>query len=617
MRYVLSRYAQDYLPIEDYGIIGDLQTVALVGRNGSIDWCCIPSFDAPSVFGALLDSKKGGFFRIAPPDHLSMDYKQHYLPESNILLTRFFTVDGVGEVTDYMPVSTSKNLSLMHHIIRRVHVVQGSLPFEMTCKPAFNYARDPHIVHMVGDGAVFESPQLSLSLSSTVPMEPDEEGGVHASFVLEAGQTIFFLLQSSVAFVDVPAIHSNEEFQENFLETLHYWQSWISQCRYQGRWREHVHRSALALKLLTYAPTGAIVAAATTSLPEGLGGVRNWDYRFTWLRDASLTLNSLLVLGFSEEADAFMHWVESRCHEMEPNGSLQPMYTIHGGHDMEEHILDHLEGYRQSKPVRIGNGAFNQLQLDIYGELLDAVYTFDGQDSKDLSYDLWMHIYRLLDWLGNNWNRRDEGIWEVRGGTQNFVHSRVMCWVAFDRALRISRARGFPAPRDKWTNCSAEIYTDVMRHGWNDEKKCFVQHYETDEVDASALLIALTKFVGPTDPRMLHTVNRIMRKLMREPHVYRYIPERAANDGVGGPEGTFSFCSFLLVDVLSRAGRLDEARLLLEQMLTYANHVGLYAEEIGLTGESLGNFPQAFTHLSMISACYNLDQALNRAQYRY
>jgi len=599
------------LPIEDYGLIGDLYTVALVGKNGSIDWCCIPNFDSPSVFGAILDSAKGGFFRIAPLENAGIDLKQMYLPSTNILITRFLSHAGVSEITDFMPIKHTGTALNQHHLVRAVHVARGSFSFEMTCQPAFNYARDAHTVHLSHDGVVFESGNLTLALSSSVPLEEDGRGVVHAQFTLHEGQWAYFFLESSSDRGIVPHQPTQAEYEDSFLATERYWHNWLSQCRYQGRWREMVQRSALALKLLTYAPTGAIVAAPTASLPEGIGGVRNWDYRFTWLRDSAFTLNSLLLLGFSQEAEAFMNWLMGRVVELEAGGSLQPMYTIHGGHDMTEIVLDHLEGYRQSRPVRIGNGAYTQQQLDVYGEVMDALSIYNHY--KDMSHTGWLHVCQQLDWLSKNWQSTDEGIWEVRGGDQHFVHSRVMSWVAFDRALRIARDRGFPAPEDAWTTIRAQIYNEIMDKGWSEEKQSFVQYYGGDAIDASALLISLTKFTGAADPRMLSTIDRIQRELTRPPHVYRYNVELAASDGLAGEEGTFSICSFWLVEALARAGRVEEAELALEQMLTYANHVGLYAEEIGPGGEALGNFPQAFTHLSLIEACYSVDQALNQA----
>lgn len=599
-----------YLPIEDYAVIGDLHTVALVGKNGSIDWCCIPRFDSPSVFGAILDADKGGYWRISPPEQPGVSRKQLYLPETNILITRFLTVDGVGEITDFMPLKRRDSAHHQHHIIRSVKVVRGTLSFEMVCRPAFNYARDSHQTFVSKEGAVFNSDTLCLGLASGVPVEEDGQGGVHATFTLHAGHTVNFILESAKDNDLRPERLSHVKYQELFQDTVNYWRNWISQCKYHGRWREVVLRSALVLKLMTYEPTGAIVAAATTSLPETIGGSRNWDYRFTWLRDASFTLYSLLTLGFTEEAKAFMGWLDARCHELDPNGTLQPMYGITGEHDLTEHILDNLSGYRDSKPVRIGNAAYKQNQLDVYGEVMDAVYIYNRYDT--ISYDLWQNLRRLLEWLGDHWQEPDEGIWEVRGGPKRFVHSRLMSWVAFDRALRLTRHRGLPAPMGVWMQKSAEIYEQIMQEGWDPKVHSFVQYYGSSAIDASSLLMVLTNFAGPTDPRIVDTIDRIQRQLTSDSLVHRYNPEKAAADGLGSVEGTFSACSFWLAEALARAGRLDESRLMLEKMFTYSNHVGLYSEEIGLTGEALGNYPQAFTHLSLITACYNIDQMLNR-----
>ncbi len=606
-----SRQSSSYLPIEDYAIIGDLHTVALVGKNGSIDWCCIPRFDSPSVFGAILDAQKGGYFRIAPPETPGMGNKQLYLPETNILITRFLTVDGVGEITDFMPIKQVGSPHHQHYIIRSVAVVRGSLPFEMVCRPAFNYARDAHDIRLSKEGAIFLSDSLCLGLATSVPLEEDGQGGVRAHFTLHAHQSVHFILESARNNDLAPQRLSHEEYQKLFHRTITYWRNWLSQCAYHGRWREVVQRSALVLKLLTYAPTGAIVAAATTSLPETIGGARNWDYRYTWLRDASFTLYSLLTLGFTEEAQAFMGWLDARCHELGENGTLQPMYGIDGEHDLAEYTLDHLEGYRQSRPVRIGNGAYKQKQLDIYGEMMDSVYIYNRHSR--ISYDLWQNLRRLLEWLSDHWQEPDEGIWEVRGGPKRFVHSRLMSWVAFDRALRLVRHRGLPAPMADWMQKSAEIYEQIMHAGWSEEKQSFVQYYGSDAIDASSLLMVLMNFAGPSDPRILSTIKRIQRELTSDSLVHRYDPKKAAADGLGSVEGTFSACSFWLAENLARAGKLDEARLILEKMLTYSNHVSLFAEEIGPTGEALGNYPQALTHLSLITACYNIDQMLNRA----
>jgi len=603
--------SEAYQPIEDYAIIGDLHTVALVGKNGSIDWCCLPRFDAPSVFGALLDVHKGGFFRIAPSDSPGIGHKQLYIPETNVLITRFLTADGVGELIDFMPIKQPGGEKHLNHIIRSVAVVRGSMRFEMVCRPAFNYARDSHGVRLSEDGAIFYSENHCLGLATSVPMEQDDHSGVRATFTLHQGQSVRFILESVKNTDAAPIRLSDEKYQEAFHRTIRYWRNWMSKCRYHGRWREMVQRSALVLKLLTYEPTGAVIAAPTTSLPETIGGARNWDYRYTWLRDTAFSLYSLLTLGLTQEAEAFMGWLDDRCHELKENGTLQPMYTIDGKHDLSEATLDHLEGYRQSRPVRIGNEAYKQDQHDIYGEMMDAIYIYNRYSA--ISYDLWYNLRHLLEWLGQHWQEPDEGIWEVRGGPKHFVHSRLMCWVAFDRALRLARHRGVPAPIEEWQKTSAQIYEQIMQKGWSDKEQSFVQYYGSDAIDAGSLLMVLTKFAGPTDPRILSTIDRIQKELTSDSLVHRYDPKAAADDGLGSIEGTFSPSSFWLAESLVRAGRIDEGRLMLEKMLTYSNHVGLYAEEIGPTGEALGNYPQAFTHLSLITACVNIDAALNKS----
>ena len=397
-----------------------------------------------------------------------------------------------------------------------------------------------------------------------------------------------------------------------------YWRNWLAKSAYRGRWREIVERSALALKLLTYEPTGAIVAAPTCSLPEELGGVRNWDYRYTWIRDAAFTLYALLRIGFTEEAGRFMRWIEERTNELNSDGSMHIMYRIDGRRELTEEVLDHLEGYKGSRPVRIGNGAYGQLQLDIYGELIDAVYLYDKYGTP-ISHDFWIQVRGLVNWVCDNWRRTDEGIWEVRGGQQHFVYSKVMCWVAVDRGLRIADKRSFPADRDKWHQTRDQIYEEIMERGWNSEKQTFVQAYGTDTLDASSLMMPLVFFVSPTDPRMIKTLDAINRSpesggLVSDSLVHRYDVAKTV-DGLSGKEGTFNICTFWLVECLTRAGRddpsrLDAARLIFENMLSYANHLGLYSEEIGPNGEALGNFPQAFPHLALISAAINLDRAL-------
>jgi GH15 family glucan-1,4-alpha-glucosidase len=489
--------------------------------------------------------------------------------------------------------------------------------FRVVCAPAFNYARDRHETILSAEGACFHAPGLSLGLATRIPLKRDGDR-VSAEFTLQEGETATFALREIAPGASCDIALSDIEVAGLFRNTVEFWHRWLAKCTYRGRWREMVHRSALALKLLTYEPTGAIVAAPTCSLPEGIGGERNWDYRYTWIRDAAFTLYGLLRIGFTEEAAQFMSWIEARCHELNPDGSLQIMYGIDGRHILTEETLDHLEGYQGSRPVRIGNGAYNQLQLDIYGELLDSVYLYNKY-GMPIGYDLWIELRRLINWVCDNWPRPDDGVWEVRSGQHHFVYSKLMCWVALDRALRLADKRSFPADRDRWLKVRDQIYEEIMSWGWNAERQAFVQYYGSDSLDAANLMMPLVFFLAPTDPRMLQTLDAINRSpaqggLVSNSLVYRYDVTRSA-DGLSGEEGTFNICTFWLVEALTRAGRadrarLDEARLMFERMLGYANHLGLYAEETGPSGEALGNFPQAFTHLALISAAFNLDRAL-------
>jgi len=577
-----------------------------------LDWLCLPHFNSPSVFAALLDDVKGGRFQIAPIGE-GVTYKQLYWPDTNILVTRFLSPEGVAELIDFMPMGGEQQL------VRRVRCVRGKVTFRAFCQPAFNFARDPHVVELMAVGAVFRTNNFSLALFTLLPLHRDGTS-VTADFSLREGETASFVLASLASDDAVRPCLSEAEMEGLFQTTVAYWRHWLSKCTYQGRWRETVQRSALALKLLTFAPTGAIVAAATCGLPETLGGERNWDYRYTWIRDAAFSLYGLLRIGFTEEAAAFMEWLSEHCLANSPDGSLNLMYRISEQTPLHEEVLEHLEGYKGSSPVRIGNDASVQLQLDIYGELLDAVYLYNKHGAP-ISYDLWQKVRRLLNWLCDNWRRPDEGIWEPRGGPQQNVYSKVMCWVALDRGARLAEKRSFPSERERWLKVRDEIYEEVMEQGWSEARGAFVQFYGSDALDAATLIMPLVFFLSPTDPRMLRTLAAIQRSpedggLLSDSLVYRYNSEHTP-DGIMGEEGTFNMCTFWLVEALTRAGRtdpkkLDEARLILERMLGYANHLGLYAEETGPSGEALGNFPQAFTHLSLISAAFNLDRALGK-----
>lgn len=583
--------------IAGHGVIGDLHTVALVTDKGVVDWYCPGSFDSPSVFAAILDEDRGGHFAIAPATPCTT--RQMYLPDTNVLITRFLSPDGVGELQDFMPVGAEQRL------IRRVVCVRGAMRFRLECEPRFGYGRERHSTAISSSGASFRCPTQALTLTSPVSLGVTAAGAA-AEFWLKAGETANF----SLAEDDLARRLNESNAQQLLSETTAYWQDWLSRSSYTGRWREIVRRSALTLKLLTYAPTGAIVAAPTTGLPERPGGSRNWDYRYTWIRDAALTLGAMHSLGFAEEARDFARFLTQRLQTptSEGSGPLQVLYGIDGRTEVPEETLDHLSGYEASRPVRVGNAAAGQLQLDIYGEILSAAYVAD-RETRLISHRTWTAIAAIADWVCENWDQPDEGIWETRGGRKPFTYSRLMCWIALDRAVRIAHERGLPGAVAHWTGVRDQIFHRITERCWSASRTAFVQQEDGDVLDAALLRMPLVGFVSPTDPRWLSTLDAIRAELVTDSLVYRYNPA-ASPDGLVGDEGTFSICSFWYVEALARAGRLAEARLAFEKMLTYANHVGLYSEQVGPSGELLGNFPQAFTHLALISAATCLDQAL-------
>jgi GH15 family glucan-1,4-alpha-glucosidase len=600
--------------IADHGLIGDLQTSALVTTDGSIDWFCCPRFDSPSVFGALLDDERGGRFRIRPS---GIDYtaKQMYFPDTAVLVTRFFTEAGVGQVVDFMP-PMGTTATDNHRLVRMVHCVRGEMSFEVEVAPRFDYGRVPHRTQVSENGVVFAANGSTLTLH--VVREPQDEHkarvdvadqDVHASLTLVAGEVRGVVLESAA---DGPPREIRvAEIQGLFDETVRFWRSWLAGSTYTGRWREMVDRAAITLKLMTYAPTGGLVAAPTMALPEQVGGERNWDYRYTWVRDASFSVHALLRLGLVDEAAHFGAWLGDRVRERvhSDSGPLNLMYRIDGSSDLKEDVLDGWSGYRGSAPIRLGNGAAEQLQLDIYGEAMDSIFAGD-QAGLPLPSRGWTAISGILDWLVDNWDQPDEGIWETRGGRQPFTYGRVMCWVAFDRGIRLAAKHGLPAPIELWTAARDQIREQVMGKGFHQSRQAFVQHYDTDVLDSALLRMPNVGFIDGRDPLWSSTLAAMDEELVTDSLVYRYNPE-ASPDGLQGSEGTFSLCSFTYVDALTRAGRVQDARTAFEKMLTYANHVGLYSEEIALTGEQIGNFPQAFTHLALIDAAVTLDNALD------
>ncbi len=606
----------DYPDIAAHGLVGDLQTAALVATDGTVDWLCLPRFDSPSVFGSLVGGERGGSLRTRPAEG-GYTTKQLYFPDTAVLITRFMTDRGVTELVDFMPPETDGAASANHRFVRLLRCVRGEMTMAVDLLPRFDYGRRPHQVKSSVDGAEFFTDDMRLTVH--VVREPgdevlgkpvvDDEGGAHVQATLRAGMVRGLVLES---FADgPPRARRVGEVEELLQRTTAFWKSWLARSLYRGRWREMINRSAITLKLMTYGPTGAMVAAPTTSLPEQIGGGRNWDYRFTWIRDSSFSIYALLGLGFTDEAAAFASWIGDRVRERAGVGDqpLNIMYRVDGTSDLEEEVLDHWEGYRASAPVRIGNGAAGQLQLDIYGEAMDSLH-FAGVRGLEPSYDGWTALVDIVDWLAEHWDQADEGIWETRGGRRDFTYGRLMSWVALDRAVRMATERGLPAPLGQWVSQRDTVYRQIMSRAWNAERGAFVQHYGSDVLDSSLLRMAPAGFIAPTDPRWQSTLRAMDSDLVSDSLVYRYDPF-ASPDGLRGSEGTFSLCTFWYVDALAQAGRLDDARLVFEKMLTYANHLGLYSEEIDPTGMQVGNFPQAFTHLALIIAALGLDARLD------
>ena len=592
-----------YKPISDYGIIGNMVSAALVARTGSIDWCCLPRFDSPSIFAAILDDEKGGRFGIEPRSHF--ESSQFYLNDTNVLQTVFQTETGTVTLTDFMPCYQRVHGRLiqfdeLHRIAECTH---GEVDLKVTFQLKPEYATVDPSLDITKYGVVVTGGGTHVSLSSSVPFKAL---GDHAT------ATVKLRYRDKAAFVlrydsDRPLIGAIDNSLNKLARTKAYWQQQAEGCVFSGPYRDYIVRSYLALHLLVYSPTGAIVAAPTTSLPEEIGGERNWDYRFTWLRDASLTLNAFSALGHKEEAIGFMKWLLKVCDKCGPKAQI--LYDIDFGDPLDERTLDHLEGYRESRPVRIGNAAYSQRQLDIFGEVLEAAYNYVKIGGYIGNKD-WILLETFVDAACELWLEPDSGIWEVRGGPFHFVHSKVMCWVAVDRGIRLAQSLGRNKKVSYWRKAAEEIRNDILNKGWNPEKEAFTQHYDTEALDASALLIPLFGFLPTSDERVRSTINRTVAELSWNGLLRRYRTDET-DDGLKGSEGAFLWCTFWLVRNLLRLGRLDEAKALYQRLLGYGNHLGLFSEMVDpASGDTLGNFPQALTHLAVIVSGLELTQAM-------
>jgi len=586
-------------PIAAHGAIGNLSTMALVATDGAIDFLCWPHFDSPSIFAALLDPDNGGHFTLAPQIE-GARVVQTYAPDTNVLLTHWLGEDSAVEITDLM----SGEEELGHgapRLLRRVQVLRGAARIVLDCQPRFDYARQrPQVA--VGDGQVVFSAPGAPSIRLSAPIDfIAHDGGAGASFELQAGQSLDIVLDED------GDVRIDQQCRDQLVrDVIERWQRWAARSTYKGRWRGAVTRSALVLKMMTSYRNGSIVAAATYSLPEVLGGERNWDYRATWIRDASFTVYALIRLGYTDEAKAFTRWTSERAREGDADGHLRIMYALDGSPAMEEIELDHLRGYAGSAPVRVGNGAATQLQLDIFGALLDSIY-LSNKYGEAISHADWVGVCRVVDFVCGNWQRPDAGIWEGREPPKEHLHSRLMCWVAVDRAIRLASKRSLSAPFDRWIAARNAISEDIWANFWNEERGHFVRSKGSTELDGAMLMMPLVRFVGSTDPAWLATLDAIGAELSDDALVMRY----DRDDGLEGEEGSFAACAFWYVECLARAGRIEQARMNMEKLLAYGNHVELYAEEFTSRAELLGNFPQAFTHLALISAATYLDGAID------
>jgi GH15 family glucan-1,4-alpha-glucosidase len=585
-----NKTTDDYRPIGDYGLIGNRHTAALISSSGSIDWLCWPRFDSPSIFAKILDPDKGGSWTVQPTSEFKSFHR--YLKDTNILETYFQCSQGKIAVLDFMDMSWAEQEmegGPPGKLVRLVRGLEGNVETRTVCRPRPNYARDRCNVELQGSAASIDS------FVMTGPggwLEDREDRNISQTFVVRPGEQFYLTMASDHDKSPLGSIYYSLHSTQN------YWMNWANKCTYNGPYRDMVVRSALVMQLMTYAPSGAIVAAPTTSLPEEVGGERNWDYRYTWLRDASYTLLSLVRAGYSDFVEHYTSWV----YRTVQTGDLRILYPIVPDGRTKEEVLGHLRGYRDSRPVRIGNEAADQLQLDIFGELFGAAY-FVSRLGLFQPFERGNKMREGLDWICDNWEMPENGIWEVRGSRRNFVYGKAMLWFALDRGIQISESMGFDGDMRRWKDTKEAIREAIMTRGWSVRMNAFKQSFEDEYLDAANLMLPIIGFIDGDDPRMLSTIDATMEHLVVNDLCYRY---NDAPEGLSGKEATFTLCTFWLVSALLLAGRLEEARRIYQRLLARASPLGLFAEELDpVTGEQVGNFPQAFSHLGVIHAAIN------------
>ncbi len=597
-----------YKPITGYGVIGNTRTVSLVGYDGSIDWCCMPKFDSPSIFAAILDNNLGGCWKIAPTGISTST--QRYVENTNILQTEFATDDSKAVVTDFMPCSLGDHAwSAPPEIHRIVQCIQGDMSMRMGVAPKFDYGRiSPKIVSS-RQGLSMKNHKDEMALASTTDFRILKGGVAQGEFKLAKDESETFILSYGEY---EPREIEEYETGSKFLKTEAFWKDWVGRLKYKGKYLEPVLRSALILKLLVYSPTGAIVAAPTTSLPEAIGGNRNWDYRYSWIRDSANSLWAFHVLGDRSQTERYIHWLIDNNPSLDLD--LRLMYSIDGDSKITESTLDYLEGYQGSSPVQVGNAAFRQAQMDAYGYMLDALYISSVMGSTVTDEMYYRFVKPLAHRICSSWMNPGNGIWEIRGRREHYVYTGAWCYVGLKRAVKIADSIGHKRDTNPWLSTMEKIKKEILKNGWDERKQSFVMSYETRQVDASALMLPLIGFISPNDKRILGTIQAVEKHLGVGPLIYRY----RVNDKMEGKEGAFVLCSFWMVACLARAGKVVKAREMFEKLLMYANHVGLYAEEIDPSnGEGLGNYPQAFSHMGLIMAAHELDKAVKRTEDRF